>query len=222
MSPSPEPALSALLHHLPGEAGRWVAEAVGREPRCHYHGPSHLARLWQLFEAGGWAVDRDAMALAIAFHDFVLNPATARGADEAASAAWFRAAAGPLRLPPDQVDAVAAAILATADHFSPAGSALAAALCDLDLSGLAGSWDGYRADTLALRREYPGVTDAGFAAGRAAFLRGVLQHPRLFQHPATPPDWEARARQNLTRSLEPGVLDRWLAEGTAPPARPGA
>jgi triacylglycerol lipase len=56
-----------------------------------------------------------------------------------------------------------------------------------------------------VRREYPGVDDATFAAGRAAVLRDLLDRPALFTTAVGRERWEARARRNV--ALELAALD---------------
>src|SRR5262245_26317915 len=135
------------------------------EPHRHYHTLDHIAALLALLvRHGGDVADRDALTLAILFHDVVYDPA--RTDNEAASAAWASVRLASLGFPEAQRAKVCRYIFATR-HDQPVDAADAdlALLLDLDLSILAAPPDDYRAYSQAIRREYAFVPDQIYRAG---------------------------------------------------------
>ncbi len=168
------------------------------EPRRHYHTLDHIAALLALLdhyaEAG---TDREALALAILFHDAVYDPQ--RCDNEAASASL---AAGCLRgcgFPDDLVARVVRFILATQHaHGAPAADDPdLALLLDLDLSILAAPPAAYQVYAEAVRREYAHVPDGLYRAGRRKVLEGFLGRERIYRTARLYNLWEAPARANL-------------------------
>ena len=73
---------------------------------------------------------------------------------------------------------------------------------DMDLSILGASAEAFDAYEAGVRHEYRDVPEAAFRSGRAAILEGFLARDRLYLS-----DWgwarfEARARENLRRSIQ--------------------
>lgn len=66
--------------------------------------------------------------------------------------------------------------------------------------GLALPWPEFTRNTAAIRAEYAHVSDAEFAAGRAAFFAAMLQRERLYWTPFGA-GLEAASRRNLRRAL---------------------
>ena len=75
------------------------------------------------------------------------------------------------------------------------------ALSDADLAILAAPAERYAEYVAAVRRECAHVSDADFAAGRAAVLRDLLAKPHLFHTAHARSSWEAAARANVEREL---------------------
>ena len=113
-------------------------------------------------------------------------------------AGW--AAAG-YAVPPQRAARVPALVLMTADHDPAPDDPDAQVLSDADLAVLAAGPDRYARYLAGVRREYAHVPDAAFAAGRAAVLRGLLAHDRLYRTPLAQDRWEEPARANLRREL---------------------
>jgi predicted metal-dependent HD superfamily phosphohydrolase len=189
-----------------------------REPQRHYHTVTHLAAVLATAEElmGSVAVtDREAVRLALFFHDAVYNPRS--DTNEADSAALARAVLSELAVPSDRVDAVADLILAT-QHL-PAEPAVAgpqaalrartaagdrdsdaAVVLDADLAILAAEPSRYQAYATGVRAEYAHLDDATWRTGRAAVLRALLARASIYR---TDPmrDQEHRARANLAAEL---------------------
>lgn len=186
---------------VPGKAGDPVlAEITGAysAPGRHYHTLSHIADLLQLLDAHGHAVgDRDAVELAIYFHDAVYDPL--RRDNEAASAALAGKRLTALNLPGGLVAKVERYILATrhdAGGWLPDDADLAL-LLDLDLAVLGSTRQIYSDYARAIRSEYSMYPDDAYRAGRKKVLTAFLALPRIYGTPGLQALWEAPARDNL-------------------------
>jgi predicted metal-dependent HD superfamily phosphohydrolase len=169
------------------------------EPGRHYHNLDHIAQLLSLLDQHGHNVPgRDAIELAIFFHDAVYVPI---GSDnEAASAALARARLTALGGTETLVREVERLILATRHGSAPADSASDAdleLLVDLDLSILAAERAVYAAYAAAIRHEYTVVPDLIYRPGRRRVLAEFLARPRIYATPRLYEAWEASARANL-------------------------
>jgi predicted metal-dependent HD superfamily phosphohydrolase len=168
------------------------------EPHRHYHTLDHIASLLALLASfGGGAADRDALALAILFHDIVYEPR--RQDNEAASAALAAERLAGLGLSGALVTKVARYILATRHEGAPeaAGDADLALLLDLDLSILAAAPDAYAAYAQAIRREYAFVPDPLYRSGRRRVLEALLARRHIYGTERLRTLWEQPARTNL-------------------------
>jgi predicted metal-dependent HD superfamily phosphohydrolase len=181
---------------LPAPLVAELAAAYG-EPARAYHNLTHIADVlgWfdRLSDDVGW-LDEAAVYLAIVFHD-AIYVAGAKD-NEARSAAWERAACGN--------DRAAELIELTARHGQLAPGdvdAEAALFLDADMSILGAEPAAFSAYDAAIAIEYRAVPAAAYAAGRRAFLAGVLAKPRIFLSDYFHARLDARARENLARAL---------------------
>jgi len=173
-----------------------------REPARQYHTLDHIAALLrQLDEHGDGVIDRDAVALAILFHDVVYDPR--RQDNEQASAAVARQRLTALGFATPLIDKVAAYIEATQHgrKLDADADPDLALLLDLDLSTLAAAPDAYRRYASAIRREYAHVPDALYRSGRRQILDGFLARQRIYRTERLHGLWEARARANLSEEI---------------------
>ncbi|MDR2255222.1 MAG: DUF4031 domain-containing protein [Arthrobacter sp.] len=176
---------------------RWSA------PERHYHDRRHLA---QVLRGLDWLAPREdgvgagqlrAARLAAWWHDAVYNGVA--GTDEEDSATLAAASLSPLE-PASTVRRVEELILMTANH-EPRDQA-AALLSDADLRVLARPAASYLRYVADVRRDYAHVSDAEFAAGRAAVLASLLGRERLYLTGSGHAAWEAAARANLEAELK--------------------
>jgi predicted metal-dependent HD superfamily phosphohydrolase len=184
---------------LPAEALRDLTRRYA-EPHRAYHTAEHIAEVLRWFD---WAAERTGwrdlvdVYLAIVFHDAIYDPLAAD--NEARSAALAR-------------DAVAASertqmlIRLTARHakLAPAdleGDDDAAQFLDCDLAILAAPSERFDAYDAAIAREYRAVPLDEFRRGRGAFLRTLLERPRLFLSELFHAELDRFARDNLRRVL---------------------
>ena len=138
---------------------------------------------------------RETVLLAAWFHDAVYD---GRGDDEERSARLAEATV------PDPVVAseVARLVRLTWTHRPSSDDLGGQVLCDADLAVLAADPDRYASYVAGVRAENARVSDADFAAGRAAGLRALLAKPTLFHTDAGRSRWEQSARANVRREIE--------------------
>ncbi|NKX56227.1 DUF4031 domain-containing protein [Arthrobacter mobilis] len=204
---------------LPGrpEPGRELVERWG-EPHRHYHGRPHLLAVLEalhtLLDAGeDPGPEPDAVWFAAWFHDAVYNGVPGR--DEEDSARLAGQLLGNAGRPQGEIDETVRLVLLTSTHRPAAGDLPGALLCDADLSVLGRDPGGYRDYVQAVRKEYAGVDDGRFAAGRAAVVRRLLELDPLFRTETARRLWLAQAQENLA-----GELLFWQRQaGGAAPAR---
>ncbi len=200
----------------PGRDGTSLADdhferllARYREPHRRYHTVTHLAAVLSAAEDLTRQVavtDREAVRLALFFHDAVYDPRS--DTNEVDSAALARTVLSELDVPSARLDKVAALIMATCHQTSPAASdpdgepedGDAAVVLDADLAVLAAEPSRYQAYARGVRAEYAHVDDASWRAGRAVVLRTFLDRPAIY---LTAPmrSQEHRARANLAAEL---------------------
>jgi predicted metal-dependent HD superfamily phosphohydrolase len=206
--------IGATLHDLlataalPEHARIDVLRRMGA-PGRHYHGLRHLGYLWmrhRRYGAGtpfaGRRVSR-LIACAIAYHDAVYDPA--RSDNERRSARLWRKSA-PADLAARDVDWVAEAILATADHLAPrpAHTLKQRALLwmlDLDLTPLGEEPGLFARNTRALRVEYRHVPETDWQRRRIGFLRTLQSAPALYRSAPIAAAFAAQARRNIAREV---------------------
>jgi predicted metal-dependent HD superfamily phosphohydrolase len=186
---------------LAGENADALGEALIRawaEPQRHYHDQSHL--IWLLDEADRRAaLIRDAafVGYAVWFHDAVYEPG--RPNNETLSADWARTG---LATQPELAARVARVIEMTKNHAEGEAAGDAALFLDMDIAILGAPWETYCAYAAAIRREYPHVPDAAFAAGRGAFLAKQLEYARTFRTDLYESEIGESARANMRWELE--------------------
>lgn len=167
-----------------------------REPHRVYHTLGHLNQcLGELDAAGELVEEFDATEMAIWFHDIIYQYG-ARD-NESLSAHAFKDIAGP-HMAADFVDRVCEFIIAT-QHTGKAQDIGEAYMVDIDLSGFGLPWEGYLADSNALREEAPHVSDEQYYSGKLRFLDGLLGWKSLFQTDYFRNRLEQRAKENIRR-----------------------
>ncbi len=189
-----------LLSRLAGLRARYA------EPHRSYHTQSHVdAMLAGLSGLGPSVADPAGVELAIWYHDAIYDPA--RSDNELLSAALLRADLAGLA-DPALLERAELLVRLTATHRPPddlppelAGDA--ALFLDLDMAVLGSAPRDYDAYEQGIAAEYEPVHGRErFAAGRAAFLSGMLDRPRLFLTTRCHVALDAPARVNMRRALE--------------------
>ena len=174
------PRFLSLWDRCIGAGGKAVFEQVDaryRETHRRYHGPGHIEHcLAQLDRAGAVVPNRDAVELALWFHDVVFDvPRAPAATNETKSADFFLECVdggGAAGLRAD----VARLILVTSLDESPTASD-EHFVVDIDLSGFGQPWAAFLRDSLAVRAEQPRVPNDEFLQG----LHGLSDfNPCLF------------------------------------------
>lgn len=183
-----------------------IAELEQRHsgPERGYHSWRHPVALMALLdEVRGQLADPLAVECAIVLHDAVYDPV--RSDNERRSAALARELLAGV-VPPATLERAVRLIEATERHRVPEGLAPDEAadlrlFLDLDLSILGADEAAFDAYEAGVRHEYRHVPQPAFDAGRAAILADFPTRDRLFLSPWGQARFEARARDNLRRSL---------------------
>jgi len=176
-------------------------DVIGRYSEQHrrYHTQRHLEECFEVLDAVRGEAERPAeVELALWFHDAVYDPR--RHDNERRSAEWARSVADRAGLDTLVGERVAALIMATRHDATPVG-ADSCVLVDVDLSILgaeAQRFDEYERD---VRAEYDWVPQAVFRRERRKILEQILGRERIYSTQRMRESHEARARENLTRSL---------------------
>lgn len=190
---------------VPDEAGeRWwcTLHAAYSEPHRYYHTLEHLSDLLRLSDAHARIIEeREAVELAIWFHDVVYEPRSAFGANEDLSADLFCAFAAEAGcLDGALVERVGAWIRATKAHACSAADPHDCRLfVDMDMAVLArepAQYDSYAAQVAA---EYAHLWRPLYWYGRAAFLGKLATASRPVYATAPFAELEAAARANCAR-----------------------
>lgn len=139
-----------------------------------------------------------AIQLAYWFHDAILE---GHPLDEMKSSFLAEEVATRAGLAPETIDKVGRLIRATA-HEGLAHDREAAILTDADLSILGASEEDFDRYEGLVRREWEFVPEADFKAHRAVILQRFLDRPTIYVTPYARERWEARAQENLHRSMK--------------------
>lgn len=169
-----------------------------QEPGRHYHNLDHINALLTLSATHAAMLrDRDAVDLAIFFHDVVYD--AARSDNEIASAKFARNRLARLGRPMVEI-----AMIAHWIEMSKHGRAQAAPtdtdlahFLDFDLSILAAERSLYQTYAQAIRREYALYPDPLYQKGRREVLLAFLAKPVIYRTPHLRDAWEAAARANM-------------------------
>jgi predicted metal-dependent HD superfamily phosphohydrolase len=177
------------------------------QPHRGYHDTEHLDELIALARRHVPDLD-DAEQLALLFHDAVYVPGAPRGDNERLSAKLMTATVATLQrehgtslASAADIDRAGRIIEATLHAGPPPDDA--ARVCDLDLWRLAAPWQDFERHSLGILREnlHLHLDEAAFWKARSAFLEGMLARPFLYATPYFRERFEAKARDNLRRSI---------------------
>jgi predicted metal-dependent HD superfamily phosphohydrolase len=173
--------------------------AAHREPHRIHHGLGHLVeglRLWA--EWRDQATHPAELVIALWFRDAVYD--TTRHDSEARSARWALDALTAAGVPFDAVRRIRDLVIATRPNETPANDD-ARLMVDIDMAVLGSSverYDRYEAD---LHAEHPQMADFIYRRKRQDVLKALLNRPRLFHTDVARQQFEARARENIARTI---------------------
>ncbi len=169
------------------------------EPQRAYHTLDHIRECFEHLDAAPVTADRPSeLALALWFHDAIYD--TRASDNEEQSAEWARAVLVRASAPQGVADRVHALVLVT-KHNVEAATDDERLLLDLDLSILGAPEERFDEYEEQIRFEYSWVPEEDFRKARARILRQFIARLRLYQTCYFQNQLEARARENLARSL---------------------
>lgn len=183
-----------------------VAETFGilrgyyMEPHRAYHTLAHIDHCLRDYdEAAAAGASRDAIELAIWFHDAIYD--TRRKDNEEQSAALAGALMRAMKVEDVLCERVPELILATR-HVEPPQTPDCRLMVDVDLAILGAPRDVFDVYEQQIRREYDWVAEEQFIQGRMVFLRSMMERATIFNTPHFREKYEVRARENMTRAME--------------------
>jgi predicted metal-dependent HD superfamily phosphohydrolase len=169
------------------------------EPHRKYHTMQHLEECFgKLGELRALARKLEEIELALWFHDAIYD--TRRKDNEEKSAEWARSAVLAAGVAAPAGERVYELVMATRHNAVPAGID-AQILVDVDLSILGASPDRFDEYEVQVRQEYSWVPGPLFRRERRKILEDFLKRRSLFQTAQFVAAYEARARDNLQRSI---------------------
>ncbi len=170
------------------------------EPHRKYHTMQHLEECFAQFDRVRSEAERPGeVELALWFHDAIYD--TTRKDNEQRSAEWARASALAGGLSSEPANRVYELILVTMHDAVPADRD-ALVLVDVDLSILGADAARFDEYELQIREEYEWVPGSLYGKARRQILRGFLERERIYSTEYFSGAHEARARENIARSLE--------------------
>ncbi|MCZ9883067.1 DUF4031 domain-containing protein [Arthrobacter sp. B2a2-09] len=195
------PLLERWNSTLPGheELGFELLERWGEDHR-KYHSRTHLLAVLEALDLlSEPALPARPVTLAAWFHDAVYEGIAGQDEEQSARLAEDRLAIAGL--PEPVIGEVARLVRLTSTHSPEPGDHAGALLCDADLSILGAEPTAYGRYLAAVREDYAHVSDADFAAGRAAVVRQLLALDPLFHSERAKSLWLDAARRNLEAEL---------------------
>ena len=169
------------------------------EPHRKYHTMQHLEECFALLDRAGSIAEHPAeVELALWFHDAIYN--TRKGDNEKRSAEWARESVVAAGLANDQAERIYELIMATKHNALPSGRD-AEVLVDIDLGIIGADQARFDEYEIQVRQEYSWVPEFLFRRERRKILEQFLNRPTIYSTEYFRDEFEARARENLTRSL---------------------
>lgn len=169
------------------------------EPHRAYHTVQHLEECFRkLTELEDHAQHLGEVELALWFHDAVYD--VKRTDNEAKSAHWARAVALQAGVAKPAAQRIHSLVLVTA-HEAIASDVDQQIVVDVDLSILGAPSERFEEYERQIRTEYAWVPEDLFRERRCEILAQFLARPKIFSTKTFLERYEARARENLARSL---------------------
>lgn len=164
----------------------------------HYHTVQHIEDCLSKLNAVSDCENREALQIAIWFHDAIYNPL--RNDNEAESAKCADEWLTSIGAAPELRGTVSRLIIATAHQTEPVSND-EKLIVDIDLSILGDSANDYDYYARNIRKEYAAFSDDDYAEGRQKVLRHFLERNSLYLTESSRKRFENQARQNLKSEL---------------------
>ncbi len=170
-----------------------------REPHRRYHTPEHVDHCLGQFDAAcGHMDDPDTVELAVWYHDVIYDVGASD--NEKRSAELYKAHSRGV-MPAARIDAVYDLIMATVHTRVAPATADQAYMVDIDLSSFGLPWERFLEDSVAVRDEFPHMSDEEFYPKQRDFLASLLAREHFCYTPFFRARHERRARENIARYL---------------------
>jgi predicted metal-dependent HD superfamily phosphohydrolase len=168
------------------------------EPHRHYHTAAHIEHcLCQVDLISVEHADRDAVELAIWFHDVIYE--IGDPANEENSAKWFmQVSLGELK---DNIRAQVKRLIMVTQHNLQPENEDEKYMVDIDLSGFGMPWPEFSADSLRVRQEFPEVSDGVFENKHRMFLEMLASRDFFFCTILFRDMYESQAKHNVREKL---------------------
>jgi predicted metal-dependent HD superfamily phosphohydrolase len=169
------------------------------EPHRKYHTIQHLNECLTHLESVRALEDHaDEVELALWFHDAIYD--TSKKDNEKRSAEWARDSVLAAGVSSEKADRIHELIMATMHNAVPVGRD-AEVLVDIDLGILGAGADRFDDYEVQVREEYSWVPESLYRAARTQVLQQFMNREWIYSTELFRTKYEARARENLARSL---------------------
>lgn len=169
------------------------------EPHRKYHTIQHLNECLKHLESVCALGDpADEVELALWFHDAIYD--TGKKDNEKRSAEWARDSVLAAGVSSEKADRIYGLIMATMHNAVPVGRD-AEVLVDIDLGILGAGADRFDDYEVQVREEYSWVPESLYRAARRKVLEQFVNREWIYSTELFRNKYEARARQNIARSL---------------------
>lgn len=181
------------------DAQKFLQEKYNESGR-HYHNSHHIEYLLSQIDVISNAIkltpqEKDALEIAIWFHDCEYNPKAEDNEEQSAlQATKFYASHEMMR-------EIFQAISDTRHHIPSSGNLISLALCDLDLLPLAETPEQYSIATARIRKEYSHYSTDEYIRKRIEFLKERLAYDRIYHTDYAYKEFEDKARRNMKNEL---------------------
>jgi predicted metal-dependent HD superfamily phosphohydrolase len=180
-----------------------------RESHRRYHTPEHVEHcLGQFDDARDQMDDPDSVELAVWYHDVIYDAGASD--NELMSAELFqRRAAG--HVDEERIRTIHDLVMVTVHNRVAPSTEDQGFMVDIDLSSFGLPWDRFLRDSVAVREEFPHLSDEEFYPKQKGFLQSLLQREHFCYTEFFRLRHEERARTNIQRYLDElagrGLLD---------------
>jgi predicted metal-dependent HD superfamily phosphohydrolase len=186
-----------------GDPVRVFEELVRKysEPGRYYHTPGHVDHCLRQFDfASSRMDDADAVEMALWFHDVVYEMDAADEENERRSAELFDELVGS-DVAPGFRRTVCDLIMVTTHRRIPKTND-ERFIIDIDLSSFGLPWDEFVRDSVAVRGEFPHLSDGEFFPKQKLFMKVLLNREHFCFTAFFRDRHERSARENITRYLD--------------------
>jgi predicted metal-dependent HD superfamily phosphohydrolase len=169
-------------------------------PDRHYHNLAHIHHCLSEHESvRSLCPDPNTVEAAIWFHDVVYDPPSPVNEEKSADVADQTLA--KMGMAPPQIALVHELILDT-KHLTRPRTLAGQFMVDIDISSMGQSYERFDSDGRNIRIEYHHVDDDTFNRNRAVLFERLLSRPTIYYTDPFRERYEAKARQNISKSLE--------------------